>query len=946
MEKRASDYYDLNDKKSSFTDCCPVYRSCYRTSPVFLRQSLKKRSAINLSQKTLRMKKLILAFVCLLAIGQLSAQPLKIAGGDEISISEAPYIVSLEINGHHECGGIIIDCEWILTAAHCLGYNDEILSEIIVHAGSTNQTDDGNGQRIGVESWVRHELAMNSPINEYDIALLKLSEPLVFSNGIQPIEYATPENTTLADIAPGQNAFISGWGFTSNSGAAVDLLRGVSLPIISIDEANDRLPEDSNVALDDFHIALDDVNTGSGKGDSGGPAIINVDGTPIVIGIGSWTYPPDYGKYPSIYVNVRHFTDFIESNITENECTSCFDFALDYQLVDKFDKPKTVFCPGEDVFVDVLQILDTDEYYADLWTEDDNGELDWISGLGWRPAESPDGINIINLFENDPETPVTFQEGVNYVLKIAVATPRCGWIEVLRSFTFGRLPIEPADYIFQDEDGNEKTTFCVGEDIWVNGSPTVGENRYEIYAWRLQEDGDKIWFGNLGTFYGDMGEINISARFANLGVPRYFDPGQYLLTIAYYNDDECKQRTPVEKKFEVECCDNFLEASFTPVATELNDNYYRISATNFQGYENHEIVHEWYLMDPSDGSIIASSIGGFQYNQAEFGKNYFLVHKLRTPCGEICYVLGMIYEEGGQLNAFGGDFDCSVLDLGCEGFAPRANLNCNSGIINWNQKVNAEGYVLRIYYDQGECCDTPLGQPDEVVNLSYSQNSFYSPELARAKCVTIQIGVLCEGEITWGPPLCKECCTLDDAPTDLAYNCLTNQGSFSPVAGAEGHVVEVVWNDRDCFCGLSGDERRETLQIGRDTDFSLDPRGRCFSIRVGAKCKGVTVWSKKECFNCFDVMPKANNTTKEELRDLTVAPNPGTSIVKLQVDSDTEVQGVYTIRSSTGILVTQQKGSSLGSKLDVSNYPSGIYFIKFTSELGKLSNVQRLVVKH
>lgn len=892
------------------------------------------------------MKKITFIFVCLMALFQLSAQPLKIVGGDQIDISDAPYIVSIELDGERQyCGGVILNCEWILTAGHCiLDLATDRRNDLVIHAGSTDQTDDENGQRIGVAEIITHPLATNSPINEFDIALIRLSSPLNLSNNIQAIEFATPSNTTLADIAPGQNVFISGWGVTEDSDEPVDLLRGVSIPIISREEANNLLPDDSNQVIDGFHIAVFETNTGAGSTDSGGPAIIEVDGEPMLVGIASWTYPP-YGQFPTTYVSVRNFTEFIESNITEPICPS-FCLGLDYQLVDTEGVPTTEYCPGEDVFVDVLNILDTDEYYIDLWTEEADGDLDWISGIGWVQSSSPDGINIVDLFENNPKGPVTFEEGVTYVVKIAIATPACGWIEILREFTFRRLPLEPADYIFQDENGNEKTTFCVGEDIWVDGSPTIGENRYEIYAWRLEDDGDKIWFGSLGSFNGNMGQVNISAGFANLNAPRYFDPGKYLLTIVYYSADECIDRTPIEKEFEVECCEGFLDASFSVETTVLNDNNFSIKAVDFKTYGNQDVVHEWYLLDASSRDVIASSIGGFQFNHAERSTSYYFVHKLRTPCGEICYVVAIIYPIGGPLNTGGWSFDCSIVDLDCPTTAPLATLNCNSGAINWNQVPNADGYVLRIYYDQGECCDTPLSQPDEVVSFSYNQRSYYSSELANAKCVTIQIGVRCEGEITWGSPRCTECCSLDEAPTDLAFNCLTNQGSFSEVAGAESYVVEVTSNDRDCFCKNSDQESKTTLQLGRATNFALNSNSRCFSIRVGAICKGVTVWSNKECYDCFDIMPRGIEISTETLRDLTIVPNPGTTMVRVQVPSISEVEGVYTIQSLTGSVLGQQKGSSLGLDVDVSTYPNGVYLIKFVSENGYSTEVQKLVVQH
>ena len=43
----------------------------------------------------------------------------KIVGGSVIDIKEAPFQASLQIYGHHICGGSIISSRFVMTAAHC-----------------------------------------------------------------------------------------------------------------------------------------------------------------------------------------------------------------------------------------------------------------------------------------------------------------------------------------------------------------------------------------------------------------------------------------------------------------------------------------------------------------------------------------------------------------------------------------------------------------------------------------------------------------------------------------------------------------------------------------------------------------------------------------------------------------------------------------------------------
>ena len=84
----------------------------------------------------------------------LSAQNQNIIGGQPIDISQAPWIVSIQESGSHFCGGSIINAEWILTAAHCVVANEP--TDLIIHAGATNQTQSNVGQWVLVDRILIH----------------------------------------------------------------------------------------------------------------------------------------------------------------------------------------------------------------------------------------------------------------------------------------------------------------------------------------------------------------------------------------------------------------------------------------------------------------------------------------------------------------------------------------------------------------------------------------------------------------------------------------------------------------------------------------------------------------------------------------------------------------------------------------------------------------------
>lgn len=61
-----------------------------------------------------------LIFLCQFHLYSQAPSGFYIINGEEIEIDEAPWQVSLEIDGTHKCGGAILNQYWILTAAHCV----------------------------------------------------------------------------------------------------------------------------------------------------------------------------------------------------------------------------------------------------------------------------------------------------------------------------------------------------------------------------------------------------------------------------------------------------------------------------------------------------------------------------------------------------------------------------------------------------------------------------------------------------------------------------------------------------------------------------------------------------------------------------------------------------------------------------------------------------------
>jgi trypsin/parallel beta helix pectate lyase-like protein len=113
---------------------------------------------------------------------------------------------------------------------------------------------------------------------------------------------------------------LSGWGATTHGGPSVAGLRGLDLPIISDGNANTLLASPNNTCTnpppvnDDYLAFFDVAGKSAAQGDSGGPATIN-NGT-LLIGVHSWGGCPR-DEFPSVYTDIRPFTDFIEDHINQ-----------------------------------------------------------------------------------------------------------------------------------------------------------------------------------------------------------------------------------------------------------------------------------------------------------------------------------------------------------------------------------------------------------------------------------------------------------------------------------------------------------------------------------------------------------------------------------------------------------------------------------------------------
>ncbi|MCF6780149.1 serine protease, partial [Corynebacterium sp. MC-21] len=136
----------------------------------------------------------------------------RLIGGQDASEGQFPWATVLFYNDQFICSSSIIGPNTILTAAHCVVFNGVTEPAESFHA-IANYRKSADAVRIDFASVVPHPNYTDSNGIQNDIAILTTTEPIPFSDTVQPICIARAD--TLANEY--KTATAMGWGFTSRS---------------------------------------------------------------------------------------------------------------------------------------------------------------------------------------------------------------------------------------------------------------------------------------------------------------------------------------------------------------------------------------------------------------------------------------------------------------------------------------------------------------------------------------------------------------------------------------------------------------------------------------------------------------------------------------------------------------------------------------------------------
>ncbi|KAI7810132.1 Proc protein [Triplophysa rosa] len=232
-----------------------------------------------------------------------------VMGGTVGKKGESPWqALILNHLGRFHCGGVLIDENWVLTAAHCL----ETSTRFTVRLGDYDRfKHEQTEMTLLVKQHITHP-QYNPVTVDNDIALLQLSGPAKFSQYILP---ACLPSHNLAERMLHRNStltIVTGWGKDNETAQRFSsTLNFMEIPIVDHKECSKHMM--NNLTQNMLCAGVLGQIKDACEGDSGGPMMTLFHDTWFLIGLVSWGEGCGQKNKLGIYTKVSSYLDWIDS---------------------------------------------------------------------------------------------------------------------------------------------------------------------------------------------------------------------------------------------------------------------------------------------------------------------------------------------------------------------------------------------------------------------------------------------------------------------------------------------------------------------------------------------------------------------------------------------------------------------------------------------------------
>ncbi|XP_051549121.1 granzyme B-like isoform X1 [Myxocyprinus asiaticus] len=226
-----------------------------------------------------------------------------IVNGKEVKPHSRPYMVSVQYNGQHKCGGFLISNEFVLTAAHCRN-KSQIFTAVVGAHDLRNKSE--NSVRFKVNSYHEHPNYNNKTYHN-DIMLLRLEKKVTQNNNVDWISLPKTEG----DIEAGSVCSVAGWGALKTNGTLSPTLMETNVKIMQNKKCENKWGKEFSASK----MICVYGDGGSCAGDSGGPLVYEY----TAVGVTSFGDIKQCNslKYPEVYTKISAFLPWIH-NTTGN----------------------------------------------------------------------------------------------------------------------------------------------------------------------------------------------------------------------------------------------------------------------------------------------------------------------------------------------------------------------------------------------------------------------------------------------------------------------------------------------------------------------------------------------------------------------------------------------------------------------------------------------------